>query len=109
MTSEEVAELSERADVAAVRRYRSAVGVHPRVVQVLPASAWDEVLSLEDSTRAAAVGAFGPNDDWIEGGPPPRQGHTRGHQMGQTAIRHNTAHIGEGVTIRGLGGFGLGG
>ena len=29
--------------------------------------------------------------------------------MGQTAIRHNTAHIGEGVTIRGLGGFGLGG
>ena len=111
MTAEEVAELSECADVAAVRRYRSAVGVRTRgVVQVLPASAWDEILSLEDTARAAAVGAFGPNDDWIEGvGHRPWQGHTRGHQLGQTAIRHNTAHIGEGVTIRGLGGFGLGG
>ena len=56
----------------------------------------------------AAVGAFGPNDDWIEGvGHRPWKGHGRGHQLGQTAIRHNTAHIGEGVTIRGLAGFGL--
>jgi hypothetical protein len=111
MTADEVATLSAHADVAAVRGYRSAVGVRTReVVQVLSARAWDEILSLEDTARAAAVGAFGPNDDWIEGvGHRPWQGHTRGHQLGQTAIRHNTAHIGEGVTIRGLGGFGLGG
>ena len=24
------------------------------------------------------------------------------HQIGQTAIRHSTAHVGEGVTVRGL-------
>jgi hypothetical protein len=110
MTTDEVATLSEHADVAAVRRYRSAVGIRTReVVQALAPGAWDEILSLADTTRAAAVGAFGRNDEWVEGvGHRPWQGHTRGHQLGQTAIRHNTAHIGEGVTIRGLAGFGLG-
>ena len=79
MTADEVAVLSEHADVAAVRRYRS------------------------------AVGAFGPNDYWVDGvGHRPWQGITRGHQLGQTAIRHNTAHMGEGITLRSLGGFGLG-
>jgi hypothetical protein len=110
MTAAEVATLSEHADVAAVRRYRSAVGVRTReVVQGLAPRAWEEILSLADTTRAAAVGAFGPNDEWVEGvGHRPWQGITRGHQLGQTAIRHNTAHMGEGVTIRGLAGFGLG-
>jgi hypothetical protein len=106
MTADEVATLSAHADVTAVRRYRSAVGVRTReVIQTLPAAAWDEILSVADTTRAAAVGAFGPNDDWIDGvGHRPWQGHARGHQLGQTAIRHNTAHIGEGVTVRGLAG-----
>jgi len=110
MTAGEVATLSERADVAEVRRYRSAVGVRTReVIQTLPAGAWDEILNLADTTRAAAVGAFGPNDEWVEDvGHRPWQGHTRGHQLGQTAIRHNTAHIGEAVTIRGLAGLPLG-
>jgi hypothetical protein len=110
MTSAEVAELSERADVAAVRRYRSAVGIRTReVVRALPREAWDEILGIEDTTRADAAGAFGPNDEWIDGvGHRPWQGHTRGHQLGQTAIRHNTGHIGEGVTIRGLAGLALG-
>ena len=111
MTAAEVATLSEQADIAAVRRYRSAVGVRTReVVQSLPALAWGEILSLADTTRAAAAGAFGPNDDWVDGvGHRPWQGVPRGHQLGQTAIRHNTAHMGEGVTIRGLAGFGVGG
>ena len=111
MTADEVAALSEQADLGAVQRYRSAVGVRTReVIQTLPARAWDEILSLADTSRAAAVGAFGPHDDWEEGvGHRPWQGHTRGHQLGQTAIRHNTAHIGEAVTVRSLAGFGLGG
>jgi hypothetical protein len=110
MTADEVATLSEQADVAAVRRYRSAVGVRTReVVQALAPGAWDEILTLADTSRAAAVGAFGPRDDWAEGvGHRPWQGHSRGHQLGQTAIRHNTAHIGEAVTVRGLAGFALG-
>jgi hypothetical protein len=111
MTADEVTTLSEQADVAAVRRYRSAVGVRTReVVQTLAAGAWDEILTLADTSRAAAVGAFGPRDDWVEGvGHRPWQGHSRGHQLGQTAIRHNTAHIGEAVTVQSLLGSGLGG
>ena len=69
MTAAEVA-TSERAGRrrAPCRRYRSAVGLRTReVVQTLAPGAWDEILSLADTTRAAAVGAFGPNDDWIEG------------------------------------------
>jgi hypothetical protein len=110
MTAAEVAELSDGADIAAVRAYRSAVGIRTReVVRTLGCEAWDETLGLEDTTRAAAVGAFGPNDEWTDGvGHRPWQGHSRGHQLGQTAIRHNAAHIGEAITVRGLAGLGLG-
>jgi hypothetical protein len=110
MTEDEVGELTERADVAAVRAYRSAVGKRTReVVQALRPQTWDEILGIADTTRAAAVGAFGPNDEWVAGiGHRPWQGHTRGDQLGGTAIRHNAGHIGEAVTIRALAGFGLG-
>ncbi|MGH7419458.1 MAG: hypothetical protein ACREKB_16925, partial [Candidatus Rokuibacteriota bacterium] len=104
--ADEVAELSERADVAGVRAYRSAVGARTReVVAALRPGPWGEILALEDTARAAGVGAFGPNDVWIDGvGHPPWQGHTRGDQLGGTAIRHNAGHIGEAVTVRGLAG-----
>jgi hypothetical protein len=104
MTAAEVAVLSERADVAAVRAYRSAVGGRTReVVAALAPAAWDEIQGLADTERAAAVGAFGPRDDWIEGvGHRPWQGVSRGDQLGSSAIRHNTAHIGEMVTLRSL-------
>jgi hypothetical protein len=107
MTADEVAELSEDADVAAVRAYRSAVGTRTRdVVRSLRPEAWDEILGLADTTRAAAAEAFGPNDEWIDGvGHLPWQGHARGDQLGATAIRHNAGHIGEALTIRGLAGF----
>jgi hypothetical protein len=110
MTADEVAALTARADVAAVRAYRMAVGARTReVVRVMAAEAWDEMLGLADTTRAAVEGAFGPNDDWIDGvGHRPWQGLPRGDQLGGTTIRHNAAHIGEAVTIRSLGGFGLG-
>jgi DinB superfamily len=110
MTDAEVAALSTAADVAGVQAYRSAVGRRTREgAGALAPAGWDEVLGLEDTTRAAAVGAFGPNDLWIPGvGHPPWQGHTRGDQLGGTAIRHNAGHIGEAVTVRGLAGVGLG-
>ncbi len=109
MTEDEVRELTEHADVAAVREYRSAVGERTReVVAALRPEAWDEILGVGDTTRAASAGAFGP-DDWVDGvGHRPWQGHTRGDQLGGTAIRHNAGHIGEAVTIRALAGFGLG-
>ena len=104
MTESEVTELTQRADVDAVRAYRSAVGTRTReVIRALRPDRWDEILTLEDTQRAAAVEAFGPNDEWIDGvGHTPWQGHTRGDQLGSSAIRHNAGHIGEAVTIGSL-------
>lgn len=109
MTDEEVSDLTARADVAAVRAYRSAVGRRTRdVVAGLPANTWGEILELSDTASAAAAGAFAPNTDWVDGvGYKPWQGHSRASQLGASAIRHNSMHTGEAITIRGLAGFGL--
>ena len=106
MTEDEVAALSERADVAAVRAYRTAVGLRTReVVQALLGAAWEEVVGEDDIRRAAATGAF---RDWVDGQRYPWQGWTRAEQLASSAVRHNAAHLGEAVTLRGLAGFGLG-
>jgi|SRR5262245_29187831 len=107
MTDGEVTELTSRADVEAVRAYRSAVGVRTReIVRGLPAQAWEDIVSDADIRRAASAGAF---RDWREGAPYPWLGWSRGDQLGSSALRHNAAHIGEAVTIRGLAGVGLDG
>jgi hypothetical protein len=105
MTDSEVTDMSARADVAAVRAYRSAVGVRTReVVQALPADTWDEIVGDDDIKRAALTGAF---RDWVEGTKYPWLGWTRGDQLASSALRHSAAHIGEAVTVRGLAGFGF--
>jgi len=106
MSDDEVTEMTARADVAAVRAYRSAVGLRTReVVLALRPGAWDEIVGAEDLKRAGMNGAF---RDWVEGANYPWLGWTRGEQLASSALRHNAAHIGEAVTIRGLAGFGLG-
>ena len=98
--------MTARADVAAIRAYRSAVGRRTReVVAALRIEAWDEVIGVEDIRRGAAVGAF---RDWVDGAGYPWLGWTRGDQLASSALRHNAAHIGEAVTIRSLAGLGLG-
>ena len=106
MTDDEVTEMTGRADIAAVRAYRSAVGLRTReVVGTLRPEAWDEIVGVEDIRRAAAAGAL---RDWVEGTKYPWLGWTRGDQLASSALRHNAAHMGEAVTIRGLAGFALG-
>jgi hypothetical protein len=106
MTDDEVTEMTGRADIAAVRAYRSAVGLRTReVVGTLRPEAWDEIVGVEDIRRAAAAGAL---RDWVEGATYPWIGWTRGDQLASSALRHNAAHIGEAVTIRGLAGLALG-
>ncbi len=106
MTDDEVTEMTAGADVAAVRAYRSAVGIRTReVVRELHFDAWDEIVGDEDIKRAAVRGAF---RDWVEGTKYPWLGWSRAAQLASSALRHNAAHIGEAVTIRGLAGFGLG-
>jgi hypothetical protein len=110
MTDGEVVELTGRADVGAVRAYRAAVGRQTReVVSALRPDAWDEIVGLADTARAAAAGAFAPNTPWVEGvGYRPWQGHSRAAQLAGSAIRHNAVHLGEAITVRSLAGFPLG-
>ena len=110
MTEGEVAELTRRADVDAVRAYRSAVGRQTlEVVSALRPDAWDEIVGLADTARAAAAGAFAANTPWVEGvGYRPWQGHARAAQLAGSAIRHNAVHLGEAITVRSLAGFPLG-
>jgi hypothetical protein len=105
MTSEEVTEMSARADIAAVRAYRSAVERRTQeIVRTLRPEAWDEILELPDIRRAATVGAL---RDWVEGANYLWLGWTRAEQLASSALRHNSAHIGEAVTIRSIAGVGL--
>jgi hypothetical protein len=110
MTDDEVAELSRRVDVAAVRAYRDAVGRRTReVAQGLVPATWDEPVTVVDTARAAAAGAFGPHAGWTEGmGLPAWQDQSRAARLSGAALRHNAMHMGEAVTIRGLAGRGLG-
>jgi hypothetical protein len=105
MTSDEVTAMSAHADIAAVRAYRSAVGRRTQeVVRALRPGAWDEIVEAPDIRRAAAAGAF---RDWVDGANYPWLGWTRAEQLASSALRHNSAHIGEAVTIRSLAGVGL--
>ena len=110
MTEAEVAAVTSGADVPAVWAYRSAVGIQTRaVVRELSPGAWAETIGAEDIGRAARAGAFrGDVSPLVAAGRHPWQGHTRADQLGSSAIRHNSGHIGEAVTVRSLGGFGVG-
>jgi hypothetical protein len=100
MTDEEVGEMTARADIAAVRAYRAAVGLRTReVVSALRADAWERIVGADDIQRGAAAGAF---RDWVEGTVYPWQGWSRADQLASSAIRHNAAHIGEAVTVLSL-------
>src|SRR5262245_18869992 len=110
MAESDVTDLTKRADVGAVRAYRAAVAERTReVVRAMPPAAWEEIVGLADTSRAAAAGAYAPNTAWRDGvGYPSWQGHSRAAQLAGSALRHNALHLGEAVTVRSLGGFALG-
>jgi hypothetical protein len=110
MVENDVADLTKRADVNAVRAYRAAVARRTReVVGALRPEVWEEMVGFADTARGAAAGAFAPNTAWTDGvGYKPWQGHSRAAQLAGSAIRHNALHLGEAVTVRSLGGFALG-
>ena len=104
MTDDEVGELTRRADPAAVRAYRDAVGQRTRAVaSALALAAWAEPVERADTLRANAAGAFGPRAGWSDAaGFPPWQGQSRAERLSGAALRHNAVHIGEAITLRGL-------
>ena len=110
MAEGDVADVTKRADIAAVWAYRAAVARRTReVVRALRPEAWEEIVGIADTARAAAAGAFAANTAWTDGvGYPSWQGQSRAGQLAGSALRHNALHLGEAVTVRSLGGFALG-
>jgi DinB superfamily len=110
MPEGEVAELTARADIAAVRAYRDAVGRRTQgIVETLKPAAWEEIVGVADTARAAKAGAFRSNTAWVEGtGYRSWQDQSRAARLAGGALRHNALHLGEAITVRGLCGFPLG-
>jgi hypothetical protein len=110
MLPDDVDSLTRGADIAAVKAYRAAVGQRTQeVVRALEPGAWDEILGITDTGRAADAGAFASNVPWVAGvGYRAWQGHSRAVQLASSGIAHNAMHLGEAVTIRSLAGFPLG-
>jgi cell division inhibitor SulA len=62
MTDDKVSQVSAKADLAAVRAYRDAVGRRTREeVRALAPAAREERVEIADTARADAAGALGPN------------------------------------------------
>jgi hypothetical protein len=110
MPESEVAELTACTDIAALRAYRDAVGLRTReVVRMLKPAAWEEIVGVADTARAAAAGAFRSNTAWVEGvGYRSWQDQSRAARLAGGALGHNALHMGEAITLRSLGGFPLG-
>ena len=113
MTDDEVDDLTARADIAAVRAYRSAVGLRTReVVRALRPEAWDEIIGETEIARLATAMGQDHRDpvfrDYRPGQEHPWLGVPRARRLSSAAVGHNRVHLGEAVTISGLAGFGGG-
>jgi hypothetical protein len=93
MTEPEVTESSDQVNIAAVIRYRDAVGQRSRefVARMQP-EGWAGAVEAGDVQSAIAARAFGPRADWLEKA---FQGRTRAGVLAAIMIVHNAEHLGE--------------
>jgi hypothetical protein len=106
MTSPEVGELTRQLDLGALREYRDAVGRRTRdVVAGFGDADWAGAIAAAHVERAAAEGVLGARADVVG-----RLFTGRPHALALSGIAlvHSAGHMGEGVTVRNAGGFGLG-
>jgi hypothetical protein len=107
MTKPEVAELTAKVDVAALRDYRDAgrppdAGGHPRVGG---RSDWQGELQASALEKAASLGCFGPKGEMVAKA---FTGRPRVGILGGLLVTHAAMHMGEAQTVRTAGGFGSG-
>ncbi|HYB42851.1 MAG TPA: DinB family protein [Candidatus Methylomirabilis sp.] len=106
MAKPEVAELSAKIDVGALRDYRDAVGKRTReMIGRLAASDWTGEVQLANVEKAAALGCFGARAEAITKA---FAGRPRTAVMSGLFVMHSAMHMGEAGTIRAAGGFGTG-
>jgi hypothetical protein len=107
MTKAEVADLTGKIDVAALREYRDAVGRRTReVVGNFKDGDWEGEVQTAAMEGAAAQGAFAA--DKAEGLVKAFSGRPRAMVLSGIALLHPTLHFGEAMTVRTAGGFGSG-
>ena len=102
MTPREVADLSERIELDALLSYRHAVGRQTRRVIATIDDA--EMESPVDADRYRRAAVLGEHAGWVDSFWEP----WRGTDFLFLATGHSYQHWGEAITIRSIGGFGLG-
>jgi hypothetical protein len=102
MTDDEVADFSERIDIATLRAYRAAVGRQTReVVGAMAPGDWDELIDEDAMERVAEAGSIGPNAGWLK---VVFGGKTKALIITHVGASHNFWHLGEAMTVRSLAG-----
>jgi hypothetical protein len=102
MTVEQVADLSARIDVTALREYRWAVGRRTReIIQSTKPQQLDEKVDLALLRKAIAAGSYGPSADaaqmektWST--------RSKAYALSTYGVSHNLNHWGEITTIKSL-------
>jgi hypothetical protein len=106
MTKDEVADLTGRIELAALREYRDAVGRRTReLIGDFRAQDWDGEVAQAPLEQVAAGGAFGTRAEALVKA---FAGRPRTMVMTGIALFHPSGHFGEVATIRSAGGFGTG-
>ncbi|HTY78506.1 MAG TPA: DinB family protein [Candidatus Bathyarchaeia archaeon] len=106
MSKPEVADLSAKIDVAALRDYRDAVGRRSReIVGGYGPKDWEGEITAAALERAGALGCFGDRTEALVKG---FSGRPRRAVLAGIIVMHSAGHMGEGATIRAAGGFGTG-
>jgi hypothetical protein len=105
-TPDEVAALSDGIDLPALREYRDAVGRRTRdLISGLADDAWEGRVEPADIQRAVDAGALGRAATGLSQF---FTGQRRSVTLASIVAIHTSEHIGEALTVRGLGGFGTG-
>jgi hypothetical protein len=106
MTKPEVAELTAKVDVTALRDYRDAVGRRTQeIIRGFGPSDWQGELQAPALEKAAALGCSGAKGELVAKA---FTGRPRIGVLGGLLVTHAAMHMGEAQTVRTAGGFGSG-
>jgi len=105
MSDDEVADMTQRVDIPALRAYRAAVGQRTReVVAGMRPQQLDELIDIARVEQLFADGVFSEQSGWLRGFV---AGKTKAFILGHTGNGHNFMHLGEAWCVRSLLGLRL--
>lgn len=100
MDDQEVGELTERIDLAALLAYRTAVGKRTRSILLdLSPEVLDEVIDVDLIDHLRAAGVFGPQGELVV---QRWSGKKKAYTVSHTILGHALLHLGQADTIRNL-------